>query len=69
VPAAEIVSAIGAAHPLVAADPHYPGEVAQRYRYADGSGEIGVISSVSQPFCGTCSRARISAEGMLYTCL
>jgi cyclic pyranopterin phosphate synthase len=69
VPAKEIIEAIDAVHPLVAADPHYPGEVAQRYRYADGSGEVGVISSVSQPFCGTCSRARISAEGMLYTCL
>ena len=69
VPAAEIVEAINRRHPLEAVDPHYPGEVAQRWRYKDGAGEIGVISSVSQPFCGTCSRARISAEGMLYTCL
>ena len=69
VPAAEIVEAINQHHPLEAVDPHYPGEVAQRWRYKDGAGEIGVISSVSQPFCGTCSRARISAEGMLYTCL
>ncbi len=47
----------------------YRGEVAQRYRYRDGRGEIGVISSVTQPFCGDCTRARISAEGKLYTCL
>ena len=69
VPAAEIVEAINQHHPLEAVDPQYRGEVAQRWRYKDGAGEIGVISSVSQPFCGTCSRARISAEGMLYTCL
>ena len=69
VPAAEIVAAIDAEHALEPVGAHYPGEVAQRYRYKDGSGEIGVISSVSQPFCGTCSRARISAEGKLYTCL
>jgi len=53
----------------VAIDPNYVGEVAQRWRYRDGSGEIGVISSVSQPFCGDCSRARLSTEGRLYTCL
>jgi len=46
-----------------------PGEVANRWRYRDGSGEIGVISSVTQPFCGDCTRARLSAEGKLYTCL
>ena len=69
VPAAEIVAAIDAEHALEPVGANYPGEVAQRYRYKDGSGEIGVISSVSQPFCGTCSRARISAEGKLYTCL
>jgi cyclic pyranopterin phosphate synthase len=69
VPAAEIIESINAVHPLEPVDPHYPGEVAQRYLYKDGSGEVGVISSVSQPFCGTCSRARISAEGKLYTCL
>ena len=69
VPAAEIVERIGSIHRLEAVDPRYPGEVAGRWRYTDGAGEIGVISSVSQPFCGTCSRARISAEGMLYTCL
>ena len=49
--------------------PAYPGEVARRYRYLDGSGEFGVISSVTQPFCGACTRARLSAEGKLYTCL
>ena len=49
--------------------PNYPGEVARRFRYADGGGEIGVITSVTQPFCGDCSRARLSAEGRLYTCL
>ncbi len=69
VPGAEIIETIDAIHPLEPIDPHYPGEVARRWRYRDGSGEIGVISSVSQPFCGTCSRARLSAEGKLYTCL
>ena len=49
--------------------PTHPGEVAERYRYADGSGEIGIIASVSRPFCGDCSRARLSADGQLYTCL
>ena len=67
--AREIVEAIGNAHPLVAVEPNYRGEVARRWRYADGAGEIGVIASVTQPFCGTCSRARLSAEGKLYTCL
>lgn len=69
VTAAEIVSAINAELPLEPVDPNYRGEVAQRYRYRDGSGEIGVISSVSQPFCGDCTRARLSSEGLLYTCL
>ena len=69
VPGAEIIETIDAIQPLEPIDPHYPGEVARRWRYRDGSGEIGVISSVSQPFCGTCSRARLSAEGKLYTCL
>jgi GTP 3',8-cyclase len=69
VPAAEIVGAIGAAFEIEPVEPAYPGEVARRYRYVDGSGEFGVISSVTQPFCGACSRARISAEGKLYTCL
>jgi GTP 3',8-cyclase len=69
VPAAEIVAAIDAELPLDPLPPRYPGEVAQRYRYQDGSGEIGVIASVTQPFCGSCTRARLSAEGRLYTCL
>ena len=69
VPAAEIVSRVDAELPLVPADANYPGEVARRWRYRDGGGEIGVISSVSQPFCGDCSRARLSADGQLYTCL
>jgi cyclic pyranopterin phosphate synthase len=55
--------------PLEPADPNYRGEVAERWRYKDGSGEIGVISSVTQAFCRDCNRARISAEGKLYTCL
>ncbi len=68
-PAAHIVRDIDAAFPLEPVDPNYPGEVASRWRYRDGSGEIGVIASVTRPFCGTCTRARISAEGKLYTCL
>ncbi len=55
--------------PLRAVDANYPGEVARRYRYEDGAGEIGFISSVTEPFCGGCSRARLSADGKLYTCL
>jgi cyclic pyranopterin phosphate synthase len=69
VPAAEIVARIGEVFPLEPAEASYRGEVAQRWRYVDGSGEIGVIASVTQPFCGDCTRARISAEGRLYTCL
>jgi cyclic pyranopterin phosphate synthase len=69
VPAAEIVAAIGAELPLEPAEENYRGEVARRWRYRDGSGEIGVIASVTQPFCGDCTRSRISAEGRLYTCL
>jgi len=69
VPAAEIVERISAELPLEPVEPGYRGEVARRWRYADGSGEIGVIASVTQPFCGDCTRARISAEGRLYTCL
>ena len=65
----EIVRMIGAQMPLEPIDPNYPGEVAQRWRYRDGSGEIGLISSVTQAFCRSCTRARISTEGMLYTCL
>jgi GTP 3',8-cyclase len=69
VTAAEIVAAIDRELPLEPAQPGYRGEVAGRWRYRDGSGEIGVISSVSQPFCGDCTRARLSAEGKIYTCL
>ena len=69
VPAAEIVRRISLELPLIPEAPNYPGEVARRFRYADGGGEIGVITSVTQPFCGDCSRARLSAEGRLYTCL
>jgi cyclic pyranopterin phosphate synthase len=69
VPSAEIVRRIGARHPLEPADPNYPGEVAERWRYVDGAGEIGVISSVTQAFCRDCNRLRLSAEGSLYTCL
>jgi cyclic pyranopterin phosphate synthase len=65
----EIVNMISAELPLEPLDPNYKGEVAERWRYKDGSGEIGVISSVTQPFCNTCNRARLSAEGKLYTCL
>jgi cyclic pyranopterin phosphate synthase len=69
VPAAEIVDAINAEFPLEPVDPSYRGEVARRWRYTDGAGELGVIASVTQPFCGDCTRARISADGRLYTCL
>jgi GTP 3',8-cyclase len=69
VPASEIIAAINAEWPVEPADPNYYGEVAERWRYLDATGEIGVISSVTQPFCGSCTRARLSAEGELYTCL
>jgi cyclic pyranopterin phosphate synthase len=69
VPAAEIVSLIGAQWPLEPVAPAYHGEVARRYRYRDGAGEVGVIASVTQPFCRGCTRARLSADGKLYTCL
>jgi GTP 3',8-cyclase len=69
VPAAEVVSTIDAEFPLEPVEPAYRGEVARRWRYVDGEGEIGVIASVTQPFCGDCTRARLSAEGKLYTCL
>jgi GTP 3',8-cyclase len=69
VPAADIVAAIDAELPLEPLPPRYPGEVAERYRYRDGNGEIGVIASVTRPFCGACTRARLSADGSLYTCL
>ena len=69
VPAAEIVERIDDALPLEPLDPNYRGEVARRYRYRDGGGEIGVITSITQPFCGDCTRARLSPEGELFTCL
>ena len=69
VPSAELRERIGARWPLVALAANYGGEVAQRYAFADGAGEIGFISSVTEPFCGDCSRARLSADGRLYTCL
>lgn len=68
-PAAEIVSLIGGQWPLEPVAPSYHGEVASRYRYRDGTGEIGVIASVTQPVCRGCTRARLFAEGKLYTCL
>ena len=69
IPSADVVRRIHAEMPLEVAQANYQGEVAERWRYADGSGEIGVISSVTQAFCGTCTRARLSTEGKLYTCL
>lgn len=69
VPGAEIIERISAEMPLEPLDPNYRGEVAKRWRYADGDGEIGVITSVTQPFCVDCTRARLSAAGELYTCL
>ena len=69
VSAREIVDIISREMPLQPADPNYTGEVAERWRYKDGTGEIGVIASVTQAFCRDCTRARISTEGQLYTCL
>jgi cyclic pyranopterin phosphate synthase len=69
VPAAEIHHTIDANWPLEPLPANYPGEVANRYRYNDGAGEIGIIASVTQPFCGGCTRARLSADGKLHTCL
>ncbi|MSQ12794.1 MAG: GTP 3',8-cyclase MoaA [Dehalococcoidia bacterium] len=69
VPAREVVERISAAFPLEPAEPNYKGEVAERWRYVDGSGEIGVIASVTQPFCQDCTRARLSTDGKLITCL
>jgi len=69
VAAHEIVQRISARWPLEPLEPNYPGEVASRYRYTDGSGEIGLIASVTQPFCQGCTRQRLSAEGKLHTCL
>lgn len=69
VPSAEIIERIAAVHPLDPVPPAHPGETATRWRYRDGAGEIGAISSVTAPFCGACSRARLSADGKLFTCL
>jgi len=69
VPSREIIKMISSVWPLEASDANYPGEVAERWRYLDGAGEIGVISSVTQAFCSSCTRMRLSTEGSLYTCL
>ena len=69
VPSADILRQIEARWPVTAAAGRYRGEVASRYTYDDGAGEIGFVSSVSEPFCGDCNRARLSSEGVLYTCL
>jgi cyclic pyranopterin phosphate synthase len=69
VPAAEVIRRIDAELPLEPVGPSYRGEVAHRYRFRDGQGEIGVIASVTQPFCRDCTRARLSTDGKLYTCL
>ncbi|MDX1449763.1 MAG: GTP 3',8-cyclase MoaA, partial [Acidimicrobiia bacterium] len=69
VAAEEMIAGIDQVFPLEPVPPNYPGEVANRFRYLDGAGEIGVIASVTKPFCGSCTRARVSAEGSLYTCL
>jgi len=69
VPSADILRRLGARWPLETLEPHYTGEVAQRWRYRDGGGEVGVISSVTQAFCSSCTRARLSTEGQLYLCL
>ena len=69
IPSAEVVRRVSRAFPLLPAEANYSGEVAERWRYADGRGEIGVISSVTQAFCSTCTRARLSTDGQLYTCL
>jgi cyclic pyranopterin phosphate synthase len=69
VPAAEVLEQVNAVLPIEPLEPNYAGEVASRWRYCDGGGEIGVIASVTKPFCGGCTRARLSAEGRLFTCL
>ncbi|MEO7018304.1 MAG: hypothetical protein ABI130_05690 [Leifsonia sp.] len=69
VPSAEIIERINAELPLEPVAPNYTGETSERWRYTDGSGEIGIISSVTRAFCGSCTRARVSVEGKLYTCL
>jgi cyclic pyranopterin phosphate synthase len=69
VPSKELFERVHARWPVQATQRNYPGEVARRYEYSDGQGEIGFISSVTEPFCGACSRARLAADGVLYTCL
>ena len=69
VPVREVLERLGSRYPLIPIEPNYPGEVAQRWRYADGGGEIGVIASVTQAFCHECTRARLSTDGRLFTCL
>jgi cyclic pyranopterin phosphate synthase len=69
VPSRELLARIGERWPLQPLGREYPGEVAERYGFTDGNGEVGFISSVTQPFCGDCSRARLSSDGVLYTCL
>jgi cyclic pyranopterin phosphate synthase len=69
VTADEIVDTIAAEFPIETLPANYPGEVALRYRYTDGAGEVGIVASVSRPFCGDCTRARLSADGSLFTCL
>ncbi|MCH7782472.1 GTP 3',8-cyclase MoaA [candidate division KSB1 bacterium] len=69
VPAGEILGMIDAVFPLEPVEKNYPGEVANRYRYKDGKGEIGIIASVTKPFCGNCTRLRLSTDGRLFTCL
>jgi len=69
VPSKELMARINARWPLTSLEPGYRGEVADRYAFTDGQGEVGFISSVSQPFCGDCSRVRLSSDGVVYTCL
>ena len=69
IPSAEVVRRINAVFPVVVAEANYQGEVAERWRFFDGGGEIGVISSVTQAFCSTCTRARLATDGQLFTCL
>jgi cyclic pyranopterin phosphate synthase len=65
----ELRDRIAARWPILPLDPNYRGEVATRYRFEDGAGEVGFVSSISETFCGDCHRARVSADGRLYTCL
>jgi cyclic pyranopterin phosphate synthase len=69
VPAAEMIEALNPVFPVEPIAPNYPGEVARRYRYLDGAGEVGLIASVTQPFCGSCTRVRLSPDGSIFTCL